>query len=58
MIAWVTGGVAFGLMMSWGRAIRGVWPGKSKQYYFAAYIFLVILVCNALYFYWLAHPPR
>ena len=47
--------VAFLLLMSWGRAVRGSWPGRRKMLIFVGYILVVIVACNGLYFYFRSH---
>jgi hypothetical protein len=55
IIAVGSGGIAFLLMMSWGRMVRGTWPGKTKRLIFVGYITMVIVGCNIFYFYLRSH---
>jgi hypothetical protein len=50
-----TGIVCFVLMMSWGRATRGSWPGRTKRLVFIGFILAAILWSNILYFYFRSH---
>lgn len=47
--------VAFGLLMAWGRAVRGSWPGRTKRLVFIAIIVANALADNILYLYFRSH---
>jgi hypothetical protein len=47
--------VAFLLFVSWGRAVRGFWPGKKKILVFVTFIVAVVIGSNGLYLYFRYH---
>jgi hypothetical protein len=47
--------VAFLLFISWGRAVRGFWPGKKKMLMFVVFIVAAVIASNGLYFYFRYH---